>query len=231
MLFDEAFIQSVSDEPISGIVKIIDLVRSHLDLDGQGWTQEDFDVLLEGYGLVLTVIENFGIEISINTLELSGELQNDTSQLNEFMVDIRKEFQVQASKLRLSYIKNHFSGTLGRAFAYEFSKGDLDRIQLLINELRDQIAKSPLIEADHKRRLIKRLETLQKELHKRMSDVDRFWGLVGDAGVVLGKLGKDAKPIVDRIREIADIVWRTQARSEELPSDSPTPLIETEKES
>ncbi|MBI4826866.1 MAG: hypothetical protein HY807_10680 [Nitrospirae bacterium] len=39
------------------------------------------------------------------------------------------------------------------------------------------------------------------------------------------KFGDDAKPFVDRIREIADIVWRTQARAEELPSSTPTPLI------
>ena len=58
-----------------------------------------------------------------------------------------------------------------------------------------------------------------------MSDLDRFWGLVGDAGVVVGKLGKDAKPIVDRIQEVAEIIWRTQARAEELPSGQEMPLL------
>ncbi len=57
-----------------------------------------------------------------------------------------------------------------------------------------------------------------------MSDLDRFWGLVGDAGVILGKLGTDAKPFVDRVKEIADSVWRAQSRTEELPSNTPTPL-------
>jgi hypothetical protein len=59
-----------------------------------------------------------------------------------------------------------------------------------------------------------------------MSDLDRFWGLIGDAGVVLGKLGNDAKPFVDRIKEIADIVWNTQSRAEELPSGTRPPLLE-----
>jgi hypothetical protein len=84
---------------------------------------------------------------------------------------------------------------------------------------------SSLFEESHKQRLLKRLETLQRELHKKVSDLDKFWGLVGEAGVVLGKFGKDAKPIVDRIREIAGIVWRTQAHTEELPSDTPIPLL------
>jgi hypothetical protein len=73
---------------------------------------------------------------------------------------------------------------------------------------------------------LKRLESLQAEMHKRVSDLDRFWGLIGDAGVVLGKFGKDAKPFVDRIRDIADIVWRTQSRAEELPSGTSSPLLE-----
>jgi len=59
-----------------------------------------------------------------------------------------------------------------------------------------------------------------------MSNVDKLWGLVGEAGVTLGKFGKDAKPIVDRIREITKITWRTQSNSEELPSDTPFPLLE-----
>lgn len=73
--------------------------------------------------------------------------------------------------------------------------------------------------------LLLRLEKVQSEMHKKMSDLDRFWGLIGDAGVALGKFGTEAKPIVDRIREISEIVWRTQARAEELPSNTPLPLL------
>jgi hypothetical protein len=104
-------------------------------------------------------------------------------------------------------------------------KLQLRRIQGLINEIRERIANNQELEADHKRRLLKKLENLQCELHKRVSDLDRFWGLLGDAGVVLGKLGNDAKPIVDRVKEIAQIVWRTQARTEELSTDSPNPML------
>lgn len=73
---------------------------------------------------------------------------------------------------------------------------------------------------------MKRLEGLQKEMHKKMSNLDKFWGLVGDAGVVLGKFGKDAKPFTDRIRDIMQIVWRTQSITEELPSDSRLAMLE-----
>lgn len=110
-------------------------------------------------------------------------------------------------------------------FSYEFSEGDLDRIQVLINELRNLLASDTHLSDEHRQRVLRRLERLQGELHKKMSDIDRLWGLIGDAGVLLGKFGKDAKPLVDRIREITDIAWRSQARAEELPSNAKPALI------
>lgn len=103
--------------------------------------------------------------------------------------------------------------------------------QTSINELRDLISGSEVIEENHKQRLLKRLERLQSELHKKMSDLDRFWGFVGDAGVVMGKFGEDAKPFTDRIKDIMNIVWRTQARAEELESGSPNPFLKQNNES
>jgi len=117
---------------------------------------------------------------------------------------------------------------LEKGFFYEFTDGDLKRIQQIINELRDHIGSSDLFEEDHRRRLLRRLESLQSEMHKKMSDVDRIWGLVGDAGVAIGKFGSDAKPFVDRIRELSQIAWKTQARAEELPSSSINPLLEND---
>lgn len=58
-----------------------------------------------------------------------------------------------------------------------------------------------------------------------MSDLDRFWGLVGDAGVAIGEFGADAKPIVDRIRELTGIIWRAQARAEGIEGSDDPPLI------
>ena len=46
---------------------------------------------------------------------------------------------------------------------------------------------------------------------------------------MLNKFGKDTKPIVDRIREIVEIAWWTQAIAEELPTGLPLPMIEKGK--
>ncbi len=115
---------------------------------------------------------------------------------------------------------------LNKGFYYEFTSGDIERIQEIINELREEISNNPSFEPEHKQRLLKRLEILQSELHKKMSDLDRFWGLIGDAGVAIGKFGMDAKPIVDRLKEITSFAWKAQAHREELSSDSAFPVLE-----
>lgn len=122
-----------------------------------------------------------------------------------------------------------FSAKLGVGFVYEFSEGDLNKVQTNINELRDLISKATIFEIKHQQRLLSRLERLQSELHKKMSDLDRFWGFVGDAGVVMGKVGTEAKPFTDRIKDIMNVVWNTQARAEELESGAPNLFIEEKK--
>jgi hypothetical protein len=150
-----------------------------------------------------------------------------------FAVLVKRSIQPQldieisnANNKKLHLIIEEKKRELNKGFFYKFSDGDLGRIQELINELRENITESNLFEENHKSRLLKRLEAMQGELHKKMGDIDKFWGLVGDAGVVMAKLGKDAKPIVDRIKEIAQLAWTTQANAEELPSNTHNPLLE-----
>ncbi len=147
-------------------------------------------------------------------------LPNDRAQLlSTIVVFINKTLnglipyiQSEEEQKLLQNYRGEFAVHIGKAFVYEFSDGDLEIIQKLLNEMRDLVTESNIFEDKHRRRLLKRLERLQQELHKKQSDLDHFWGLVGDAGVVLGKFGDDAKPFVDRIKEISEIVWRTQSR-------------------
>lgn len=72
--------------------------------------------------------------------------------------------------------RERFTALLGQQFHYFLSDADLARIQTLVNELRDEISRSTKLAEDHRKRLLSRLERLQRELHKRISDLDRFYG-------------------------------------------------------
>lgn len=230
MFFNGEFIESVEENPISGIVDACKMAFARLEVleSGQEWNEQEHDLLWEVASFVQLIIESNKLTVSVKFPEATGSIDTNCSKLVEYLNAIKSNFEEHAIKLKVESYTNRYSAALKTSFAYEFSQGDLERIQDLVNELRIQIADITNLNDDHKRRLLKRLEHLQSELHKRVSDLDRFWGLVGDAGVVLGKLGKDAKPIVDRIREVAEIVWKTQARTEELPSSSQNPMLEHE---
>lgn len=225
MIFPEEFLDELKNDPLSGTIRLVRIVREHFTQDTQKWHDSEYEALLEAYALVLEIVESGILNITRPDFEVSGNKDEDCVAVNQYLSALEKYCVSESSKLKVQSLRSHFKAAIGSGFAYEFSQGDLQRAQLLINQVRDLIVEANGLEKDHKRRLLSRVEKLQSELHKKVSDLDRFWGLIGDAGVVLGKLGEDAKPIVDRIKEIADIVWQTQSRAEELPSGTRPPLL------
>jgi len=227
MLFDDEFIGALRDDPVRGTIALCDRTISQFDFQNtDGWTDEDFSILIESYSLLVEVIEAGLLPIKLRYPAIDNGGAEDCPKLYKYLTEIRQLCTSEETKLRVASLRNRFRASLGTGFTYEFSQGDLEKVQGLVNQLREMIAATTSLEREHQQRLLRRLEKLQAEMHKRMSDLDRFWGLIGDAGVVLGKMGTDAKPIVDRIREIADIVWQTQSRAEELPSGTKLPQLE-----
>ena len=223
----EDIVEKIAEEPISGVLSLTYYVQTRLD-EGQDWSEKDYELLLEALALLHASNEAGLISLPMPVPAISGVASQDCPLIYQLLDRTRDAYKLQAEKQKYEAAKTKFSVLLGAAHYYEFSQGDLERIQQLINELREKISASTFIEPDHKQRLLGRLERLQRELHKKVSSLDQFWGLIGEAGIVIGKFGTDAKPIVDRIREIAQIVWTTQARMEELPSSSPFPVLKSD---
>ncbi|MBI5786093.1 MAG: hypothetical protein HZA64_11595 [Rhodocyclales bacterium] len=224
-MFSEDFIAKIQQDPVEGTIAACVMAQKAVS-STVVFNQLDYNALTEAYALLMELQEAGILPIEIDLIEFSGSSQIDSKKIYDQLSVIRGRCTEESAKLRLKTFRSHFKASLGSTFHYEFSQGDLERVQELVNQLRQAVSESRHLQADHRQRLLRRLESLQSELHKKMSDLDRFWGLIGDAGVVLGKLGSDAKPLVDRIREIADIVWRTQSRAEELPSGTRPPLLE-----
>ena len=225
MIFTEKFLEELKSEPFDGTVQVIKIARDNFIESMEGWTDHDYSILLETFALISEIIDSKLLNITQPNFTISGKKEQDCFAINQYLSSLEQYCVSESSKLKIESYRSHFKASLSAGFCYEFSQGDLERIQTLINETRILIANSTGLEKDHQRRLLARLEKLQSEIHKKTSDLDRLWGLIGDAGVVLGKLGNDAKPIVDRVKEIADIVWQTQSRAEELPSGTQIPML------
>lgn len=227
-MFDDKFVSDLPNDPVlAGVLLCDEFERFHQNLPKEQ-EQANYQEYINAASLFEVITELNGNKIT--QPGLTGNLDANISKIVEWFANNKVQFHHQRAERVGERYKSILKNKFPLSFYYEFTEGDLKRVQCLIGELRENIGASEELEPEHKQRLLKRLEKLQCELHKKVSDLDRMWGLVGEAGVVLGKLGENAKPIVDRIRELAEITWKTQARTEELPSDAPIPKLEAEED-
>ena len=227
MLYSDELLESLKHDPLAGVKEACELALQALADDTQDWTSSELEALEEADVLMseLKAAELLPVPYSVPPLPGDASRGKRAAAIRSTLIGVLKSLETLELQARRERLASRFRVGIGAKFSYEFSQGDLDRIQSLLNDLRSLVSASEKFKPEHQQRILVRLETIQRELHKKVSDLDRFWGLVGDAGVMLAKLGNDAKPIVDRVREIADIVWNTQGRAEELPSTARPPQI------
>lgn len=231
MRIPQEILDQVMDDPLAGTIEALAFVLTSFG-EGSEWEVSDEEIMLEAYALVTSLSETGRISISAHPPTINSVLQTTCSQLQRFLAEVKNQAEAKlrmaTNHRKIEQFKNHFSITLNNAFGYEFTDGDLKRIRALINELRELITENTELDEDHKRRLLKRLEKMQAEIHKKVSDLNAFYGLAVEASVMLKKVGENAKPIVDRIKELTGISWNAQARAENLPSGTEPPMLEND---
>lgn len=231
MRIPQEILEQIKDDPTTGAIAACDFVDA-VFRTGNAWVATDEELLFEIYALLISLQEAGRISYIEDTPDIKAPFPHSCASLNQFMDGVKDQLQTQhrdqTNERRLDQFKSHFALTLSNTFGYEFTDGDLKRIRSLINELRELITENTELDEDHKRRLLKRLEKMQSEIHKKVSDLNAFYGLAVEASVVLRKVGENAKPIVDRIKELTGISWNTQARAENLPSGTEPPMLEND---
>ena len=85
---------------------------------------------------------------------------------------------------------------------YSISEDQLDTVQERINEIRAILSKADGIAEHHRERLLKRLEALQKELHKTMPSMDRFFGTVLEVSAFAARLSEDGARIAHNCHDM-----------------------------
>lgn len=223
-MFNDSFFSNLPKDPTSAAFSlIVQFNKFNNECNTKGTSLDNYEKYLEAAGLCQAFIRI--LEVSVPKLTISTQPRQDIANIVALFNNASKAF----TEKQIDYLSIQAYDRLQSQFEslliYKFTDGDLSRIQSLINELRDIITRSNYFNADHKQRLLTRLEELQLELHKKMSRLDKFWGFIMDAGPVLGKFGDDAKPFFERINELAEIVFRAQSIAQELPSTTPLPML------
>ncbi len=175
MFFSEEFIASVEENPIIGIVNANKMVLKRLGVlnVSDEWGEEEHELLWETASFIQLILQANELKDDFIYPEASANISENCSALKAYIVAVNDHYKAilteQAVKLKIETYKNRYKNALKGAFAYELSQGDLDRIQLLVNELRTQISENQYLENGHKQRLLKRMENLQSEIHKKVS--------------------------------------------------------------
>ncbi|MBD8188811.1 hypothetical protein IFU20_21765 [Pseudomonas viridiflava] len=229
MKISDDLVELATSDPVAGLLQVLDYVQDSLSRESE-YNTTDYALLLEVYALISSIREADLIYFERSEPTILGDLGAVCGIIWKYFVAVRGELEAMATSAKLASLKRRFTAVIENEFEYTFTDGDLTRIQEVVNELRDMLVSDTQFDEGHKRRLLKRLEALQSELHKSVGDLSHFYNLMGDFGVATGKLGKDAKPFTDRIKELISFAWKAQARAEELPSSAENPMLENEEE-
>lgn len=222
--FTDEFIENLPDDTILALNTICSEFR-RFDLEAGQNIQHIAD-----YFKSLAIFRAYALskDYKIASITPGNDPQQNITNIRNFMYQQEAETSKLLHTIYLDQQTRKYSDKFNSLSAYVFTDEDFSTIQKLLNEMRDIITNSEVITANHKRRLLERLERMQRELHKTTSDLDRFWGFIGEAGIAIGKFGNDIKPLVDRINELAKIVWKTISLKELLlENHMPISLPET----
>jgi hypothetical protein len=142
--------------------------------------------------------------------EIGPQRQQNIANINAYFAQLRNTVRAELSNRNA---RGHFDSKtqeylslFSRVPMYEFSDADFQRAQELMNELRELLRTSALLNEDQKRRLQRKLDNMRVELNKKTTDIDRFWGFLGEASIAMRKFGADLDPIAERVQELAGIV-------------------------
>jgi hypothetical protein len=165
------------------------------------------------YVEALSILRGFAIAREINLEpfpEIGPQRHQNVANINAYFARLREQTRTELSgRYSRGYFETkteEYVALFSRVSVYEFSEAEFKRVHELVRELREMIRASSLITEEHKRRLLRRLDAMQAELHKKTSDIDRFWGFIGEAGIAMRKFGDDLAPISERVLELGGIV-------------------------
>jgi len=232
-MFSDEFLEHIPDNPVEGLDLLIKKfqewesanrfkMKKYPDFNGH------YPEMLKAYAVLQAYSEAHDLKIVFPDLNVSNKEENViniSKAFNHYAKNKLHQLKMVQEKLDFQLIKDEYAQKFGRSFAYQFSDGDLRKTQNLLRLLGHIVSRSDYLDENHKNRLMNRLQRSLQILHKKSVNLDPIWGLIGDAGVVISRYGSQADSIANRIFEIIEIIWRTQAITENLESGINNPFL------
>lgn len=194
--------------------------------DNHGFTAGEMKFYIEAYALLRSFNKVKKLNYRLEDIEVAYNDHTKAEVIRNAFNAVRRE-EKKANELKTEQVFEHYFETqLQGVNQFELTKGDIEEIQKSINVLRQNIKDTESLEEKHKQRILKRLEKLQSELHKTQSNFDEITGTMFEVISVIQKAGEAAQSWTKVVRDIFIIVYASQNRVYELPSNAPMHLLQ-----
>ena len=187
------FLKQLPDDPATAVFALASAFQSAFHQSAQ---QSDENALY-GYALIYSFVKQRASHL-FELARLDGPVPRENMMRAISELQSRADTLLRKAKMDRIFEESEakFLPLFGRTIVFELSDDQLANIQRLLNELRNVIsaADESHVDADHKQRLMGKLEALQRELHKKMTTFDKFWGFVAEA-----------RSYLPRVREVTEL--------------------------
>jgi len=228
-VFSDSFLEDLPADPKfaqTACAKQFKKIWANFQAKGQNIEYADF---LSAFAIFQSLSRDKGWDLNFPDLQITSHHNQVLNQIFSFFNQLEesnkeycrsKSFEAETLKI-IEEAQLKYAAHVGKTVAFEFTDADIAEMQKLLNRLRDLILQSKQLDDLHRRRVLKKLEALQSELYKTVSDLDHFYGVIMEGFNVARKCSEDATVILDTVKKFLVIVWSAHATYMGLPQTTP----------
>lgn len=230
-MFSVEDVRNLPADPRKAILEVADKVSHAISLYASNRTRSsapEYKAIIRAYSLIevllnkiekdfphsLDIFEADRVSLYGSQSDVLGGIRRYCGAIKGWAAGLMNEIETQEM---LNNGKEEFINAIAGFGGYSLSEKEYSLIQSKINEMRAIIAKSKHIADEHKTRMLQKLESLQSEIHKRMSSLTKSLGIIVEIGTTIGTFGVKVKPATDRLREILQVLLKSKSEAEGLP--------------
>jgi len=228
MPIDNNFINRLPENIIFAEKVIIDTFNQTLDVYSMSEDKSGFyEDFIEIYSFYQVYAEKNNLDVAFP--KLGTNLQNNLELIISFFRNrsriVLKKIEKFANEKIIEDKKSKFKSILYDDYIYVFEPEELKMLKFYATQLKQLISDNRYLKVSYQQRLGKRIDKIIKETNIEMNSFDNFWGFVGEAGIIIGKTNNHCNEIIEKIKEIVHLIWKVQARSEQLITETTPKLV------
>jgi hypothetical protein len=216
-MFEDQFINRLPEDPIPAVIVICKEFLAFHAANENAFSH--YKGYIEALGFIEVYAEANNLEMSFPQIDEKRE--QNIVKIEKFFMETCRLFERKYQQSNLEDIKKKFASKLKPENVYTADDNEVIMLKKQLIALRNEIERNSPLDEDYKFRIIRKVDKILSISYKSMTDLNPFWGLIGERGIIAGKLGPEEKKIPELINLLVDTIWKIQLRSENMPANTP----------